>query len=139
MSRFLGTALLLAACASAPQNPFRPSVRLEQLGPMSFGATTAPLIPIEVQVTNTANEPLTIRTVRIEGGLSQQYAVTPAERVVTEVVAPGATRGVRLTVTAVSRQGRISDPEPLTLRGFVTYTVAGRQYQDLYIFPSIVQ
>lgn len=139
MKRLLPALLLAVACASTPQNPYRPSVVVEQLNDMSFGATTAAPVTIEVQVKNVSTYPMTVKKVRIEGGLSQQYLVSPVERVVTEVVQPGETRGIRIGITAVSQQGRINDPEPLNLRGFVTYTVGEQQYEDLYLFRSILQ
>jgi hypothetical protein len=134
-----GLLSLAVACGSTPQNPYRPSVQVEQLSAMSFGATTAAPVAIEVQVANRSQQPMTVKIVRIEGGLSQQYVVRPVERVVTELIPPGETRAVRLTITAVSQQGRINDPEPLNLRGFVTYRVGEQQFQDLYIFRSIMQ
>jgi hypothetical protein len=140
MKRLLPVLLLALACASStPQNPYRPSVTVDQLNDINFGATTAAPVTIEVQVKNTATYPLTVRRVRIEGGLSQQYLVSPVERVVSEVVPPGETRGIRIGITAVSQQGRINDPEPLNLRGFIDYTVGEQQYQDLYLFRSILQ
>jgi hypothetical protein len=140
MARLLPLLLFLAvACGSAPQNPYRPIVTVEQLSPMSFGATTASPVSIEVQITNRAQQPMTVKIVRVEGGLSQQYVVSPVERVVTEVIQPGETGAVRLTITAVSQQGRINDPEPLNLRGFVTYRVGDQQFQDFYVFRSIMQ
>lgn len=141
MVRLLPTVLLLlVACASAPpQNPFRPHVTIDQLNALNFGATTRAPITIEVQVQNKAIHPITLQIVRLEGGLSQQYVVSPVERAVTEVIAPGETRNIRLAMTAVSQQGRIDDPEPLNLRGFITYTVGEEQYQDLYLFRSILQ
>ena len=139
MKRLLPALLLAVACASAPQNPYRPQVTVDQLNEMSFGATTAAPVGIEVQVKNTSVHPIVVRKVRIEGGLSQQYLVSPVERVITEEVPAGETRGIRITITAVSQQGRINDPEPLNLRGFINYTVGEQQFQDFYIFRSIVQ
>lgn len=139
MARRLLPILLLAVACASPQNPYRPQARLEQLTSMNFGATTSAPVAIEVHITNVAKLPMTVKIVRIEGGLSQQYVVSPVERVVTEVIQPGETRGVRLTITAVSQQGRINDPEPLNLRGFITYRVGDQQFQDLYIFRSIMQ
>jgi hypothetical protein len=141
MRRLLPAFLLLAvACASsAPKNPYRPNVLISQLNEMSFGATTRAPITVEVQIRNVAREPMTVRLIRLEGGLTQQYVVEPAERTVREAIAPGDTAAFRLGLTAVSQQGRILDPEPLNLRGFVTYDVAGQQYQDLYIFRVLMQ
>lgn len=132
--------LLLVACGSAPaQNPYRPNVTIEQLNPLNFGATTRAPFTIEVQVQNRAIHPITLQIVRLEGGLSQQYVLSPVERAVSEVIPPGETRSVRIAMAAVSQQGRIDDPEPLNLRGFITYMVGEQQYQDLYVFRSILQ
>ena len=139
MKRLLAVVLLAAACASTPQNPYRPTVVLEQLNTMSFGATTNAPVGIEVHVRNKGAVPLLVKKVRIEGGLSQQYIVNPVEQNVTVEVPPGESRGVRLTIMAISQQGRINDPEPLNLRGFVTYLAEGKQYQDFYVFRSIMQ
>jgi hypothetical protein len=141
MRRLLPALLLLAvACASSPsQNPYRPSVNVLQLNAMNFGATTSSPITIEVQIRNTATQPILVRTIRLEGGLTQQYQIRGAERAVRETIAPGETRGVRLQIVAVSQQGRIQDPEPLNLRGFVTYNAGGQQFQDLYLFRVLMQ
>ena len=106
---------------------------------MNFGATTRAPITVEVHVRNVAREAMTVRLIRLEGGLTQQYVVAPVERTVREAIEPGETASFRLGMTAVSQQGRIQDPEPLNLRGFITYDVAGKQYQDLYIFRALMQ
>src|SRR5687767_7487554 len=138
--RRLSVLLLLVACSSStPQNPYRPTVTAQQLNAMSFGATTRAPITIEVHVTNKHTQPITVQEIRLEGGLSQQYSVTPAERTVREVIPPGESRDFRLSMTAISQQGRIQDPEPLNLRGFVTYLAGEQQYQDLYIFRTMMQ
>jgi hypothetical protein len=139
MRRVLPLLLLAVACASAPKNPYRPNVLISQLNEMNFGATTRAPITVEVNIRNVAKEPMTVRLIRLEGGLTQQYVITPAERTVREPIAAGDTASFRLTLTAVSQQGRIEDPEPLNLRGFITYDVAGQQYQDLYIFRVLMQ
>ena len=131
--------LLLVACSSTPQNPYRPTVIARQLNAMNFGATTSAPITVEVDVTNRHTQPITIQRIRLEGGLTQQYILAPAERSLREVIGPGETRSVRLSMTAVSQQGRIQDPEPLNLRGFVSYLVGEQQYQDLYIFRPMMQ
>lgn len=141
MRRCLPALLLLAvACGSStPQNPYRPTVTIDQLNELNFNATTRVPLTIEVQIQNTSIHEITVRKVRLEGGLSQQYVVSPGERAVTEVIPPGQARGVQISLTAVSQQGRIADAEPLNLRGFVTYIVGEQQYQDFYVFRAIVQ
>lgn len=132
--------LFLAACSSTnQQHPYRPTVTANQLNPMDFGATTSAPFTVEVHITNKHTQPITVRLVRLEGGLTQQYSVTPAERALQEVVPPGETRSLRLSMTAISQQGRIRDPEPLNLRGFVTYMSGEQQFQDLYIFRTMMQ
>lgn len=132
--------ILVGACASSPsQNPHRPSVTIEQLNEMNFGATNSSPITIEVQIRNVATQPIVVRMIRLEGGLTQQYQIRPAQQAVQETIAPGETRPVRLQIVAVSQQGRIQDPEPLNLRGFVTYNVGGQQFQDLYLFRALMQ
>ncbi len=140
MRRLAPLILLVAACSSSPsQNPYRPTVTVQQLNAMNFGATTSAPITIEVHVTNKHNQPITVQTIRLEGGLSQQYYVTPGDLTVRDLIAPGESRDFRISITAVSQQGRIRDPEPLNLRGFVTYLVGEQRYQDLYIFRTMMQ
>lgn len=141
MRRLLPVLLLLAvACASSPsQNPYRPSVTIEQLNGMNFGASNSSPITIEVQIRNVATQPILVRTIRLEGGLTQQYQIKGDQRAVQETIAPGETRPVRLQIVAVSQQGRIQDPEPLNLRGFITYNVGGQQFQDRYLFRALMQ
>ena len=137
MRRLTPLIFLVAACAS--QNPHRPTVIARQLNSISFAATTRAPITVEVDITNRHTYPITVQRIRLEGGLSQQYSIAAAERPLTEVIAPGQTRSVRLGMVATSNQGFIQDPEPLNLRGFVTYLVGGQQYQDLYLFRTMMQ
>ncbi len=130
--------LLAAACSSTP-NPYRPTVTLDQLSAINFAATTRAPFTVEVQLTNRHTQPLTLRHMRIEGGLSQQYRVTPADQSVHEVIQPKQTYTLRLVMSAFSQQGFIQDPEPLNLRGFVSYTVGEQQFRDLYIFRTMMQ
>lgn len=141
MRRLLPAVLVLAvACSSSPsQNPYRPSVNVLQLNGMNFGASNSSPITIEVEIRNVAAQPIVVRTIRLEGGLTQQYVIRPAERAVQETIAPGETKGVRLQIVAISQQGRIQDPEPLNLRGFITYNAGGKQFQDLYLFRALLQ
>lgn len=139
MRRLASLVVLIAACSSTSQNPYRPTVIARQLNAINFGATTRAPITVEVDITNKHTQPITIRRIRLEGGLSQQYAVTPADRTEAEVIGAGETRSFRLPMTAISQQGRVQDPEPLNLRGFVTYLVGEQQYEDLYIFRTMLQ
>lgn len=140
MRRLLLPLLILAvACSSTPANPYRPTVTLDQLSGISFAATTTAPFTVEVQVTNRHTQPLTVRHMRIEGGLSQQYRVAPADQSVHEVIQPQQTFNVRLVMTAYSQQGFIQDPEPLNLRAFVSYTVGEQQFRDMYLFRTMIQ
>ena len=140
MRRLLPLLLFLAAaCASTPKNPYRPEVTLDQLNALNLTATTRAPITVAVQVRNTSIQPMTLRLVRIEGAFTQQYTIAPVEQALDQAVQPGESHSVRLLLTAVSQQGYIDDPEPLNLRGFVTYTVGEQQYQDLYVFRPMIQ
>ena len=137
MRRISLVLLLSVACSST--NPYRPAVTLDQLSGISFAATTRAPFTVEVQVTNRHTQPLTVHHMRIEGGLSQQYRVTPADESVLEVIQPGQTFKIRLVMTAYSQQGFIQDPEPLNLRAFVSYNVGEQQFRDLYLFRTMIQ
>lgn len=106
---------------------------------MYFTVSTVAPVGLEVRITNTSSEPLTVRRVRIEGAFTQQYQVRAMERPVLEVIAPGETKAIALSITATSQQGMISDPEPLNLRGFISYTVGEKQFEDFYLFRPILQ
>jgi len=131
--------LLLAVACSSTANPYRPTVTLEQLSGINFAATTRAPFTVEIQVTNRHTQTLTVRHMRIEGGLSQQYRVTPADESVHAVIQPGQTHTLRLVMTAYSQQGFIQDPEPLNLRAFVSYNVGEQQFRDLYLFRTMMQ
>lgn len=139
MRRLAILLLLAVACSSTPTNPYRPTVTLDQLSAINFAATTRAPFTVEIQITNRHTQPLTVRHVRIEGGLSQQYRITPADEAVLEVIQPKQTYTHRLVMTAYSQQGFIQDPEPLNLRAFVSYNVGEQQFRDLYIFRTMMQ
>lgn len=132
-------AVAVLGCSSAPGNPFRPAVAVEQLNQINFTANTSTPVGLEILINNKAPEAMTVTRVNIQGGFSQQYDIGAIDRPVSVTVAPGETRSLEVVVTARSLQGLISDPEPLNLRAFITYMIGGQRYEDYYLFRPIMQ
>ena len=129
------TLLFAAACAStSPSRPAdiaQPQLQVRQAGPifLSQGSTT---VTIDVDITNRANVPLTIREVEIGSSDSQQYSISPTRRLVNETVAPGETRTVSLSTSAVARAAQPVG-QPLVIRAFVRFEGNGKVFREVVI------
>ena len=126
--------VLAIACASGgtsrPADMPRPGVDIRQSGALFFGSgSTAPAF-LEVAVTNLGSQPLIVRRVRIDSPGMAQYGLQPTERVFRETIAPGDTKSVQITPTAVTTTSRPS--EPLTLRAIVYFESNGRSFREIY-------
>jgi hypothetical protein len=130
---FAAVLILAMACASGATRPSgmpRPEVEIRQNGSLFFGSgSTAPAF-LEVFVTNPGSQPLMLRRVRIESPGMATYGLQPIERVFSQTIAPGETRSVQLTPTAVTSTSRPT--EPLTLRATVYFESGGKSFREIY-------
>ncbi|HEX8171693.1 MAG TPA: hypothetical protein VF824_14240 [Thermoanaerobaculia bacterium] len=146
MKRIYAMLLLLATsigCGSSHQAASstaadRPYVDVSQAGALFFGAGRSTPFTINVEITNHAAEPITIKRVRVEPGVMTQYSVYPYERVFTETLASGESRALPMSMTAFTNNPRMEQSEPLSLRVVLDYERGGRQYHERYLNLRIV-
>ncbi|HEX6096961.1 MAG TPA: hypothetical protein VF432_11605 [Thermoanaerobaculia bacterium] len=128
--------LLLAGCSSTapsrPANIAQPQIEVRQAGPMFLSQGSTP-VSIDVQVTNRADVPLVLREVEISSPDSGQYAITPARRLFEETIAPGETRKVSLSTSAVARNMGAPVGEPVHLRAWVRFEANGKSFREVVI------
>lgn len=107
---------------------------MRSAGPVFLTQSSSPLT-IEVTVTNKANVPLAIREVEVSSLGSEQYEIPTARKLYpNEVVAPGETRMVSLSATAVSRTtGTSTVGNPLQVRTFVRFEANGKSFREVVI------
>ena len=127
--------IFLAACSSTrsdrPADIAQPAIQVRQAGPIFLSQGTTP-VTIDVEVTNRANVPLTIREVEIGSSDSQQYSISPARRLVNETVAPNESRTVQLSTTAVARTTQAVG-QSLVIRAFVRLEANGKSFREVVI------
>ncbi|HEX6641637.1 MAG TPA: hypothetical protein VF215_11025 [Thermoanaerobaculia bacterium] len=109
---------LIAACGSAgsgrPAAIAAPEIRAGVAGTIFFGSGSTAPANIDVEVTNVANVPITLRRVEVDSPGMGTYALRRASRIVRETIAPGETKRVTVFATAVTTVRNPS--EPLTIR-----------------------
>jgi hypothetical protein len=137
MRNILASALLfLAGCASTsadrPADIAQPEIRVRQAGPIFLSQGTTP-VSIDVEITNRANAPLVIREVEIASPDSAQYSIARARRLINETVAPGETKKVTVTSTAVAENLGVPVGEPLSVRAFVRFEANGKSFREVAI------
>lgn len=135
-------AFAAAACSSMnkPPTPGRPLVEIHQQTAIFFGSSGEAPLNLGVTITNPAKEPIVIRRIRVTAGIGMtQYSVLPAERIVQETIAPGETKELYVTATAVTDRARLTPTEPLGLRAVVDYDFAGKRHQELYVILNVAQ
>lgn len=138
----LPLALLGLACGSASRPPTegRPAIRLRQQAPLFFGSGFSAPLSIELTIVNVAKEPIHVRRVRLqEGPAMAQYHVYPTSRILSEVIQPGQSSEVNITMTAWTEIRRLQQTEPLGLRALIDYETGGKRFQELYIVLNIEQ
>jgi hypothetical protein len=126
--------LFTAACSSTnvsrPADIAQPEIRVRPAGPIFLSQGTSALT-IDVEVTNRANVPLVIREVEVSSLGSEQYSIPPARKLYTETIAPGETRKVSLSATAVAQNSQIPVGQPLQVRTRLRFEANGRSFREV--------
>ncbi len=135
MARYITASLLILslACASQPASPGRPELLIRQQNELFFGSGTQAPISITIQLRNTAQEPITIRRIRIEPGVMSQYTVRPYEQLFNHALPAGDTRSVDMVLMAYTNTPRLRQLEPLSLRARVDYEYQGKTYREIWV------
>lgn len=127
--------LLSLACASGgngrPANIAAPEVNADLSGMVFFGSGNTAPANIDVEVTNVANVPITLRRVEVDSPGMGTYALRRSSRMVRETIAPGETRRVTVFATAVTT---VRNPtEPLTIRTITEFESGKDRWREISI------
>jgi hypothetical protein len=130
--------VMAVGCASAtrPSNIAQPDVRAHVAGPVFFGSGTTAPVNVEVTVTNRANVPITVRSIRVTSPMMTEYALRPFNQMVNQSVAPGETKTFPIAATADASQAGLGVTEPLSLRADVGFEAAGKSFREVFTFPN---
>ncbi len=137
----LGLLLVALGCGSTggsrPADLASPEVTIRLGTRLFFGSgTTAPLI-LDVDVTNRAKEPITVRSIRVTSPGMVQYAIVPARRYAKETIQPGETRTISVPATAVASRPRLMPSEPLTIRAEIDFEARGKRFFEFFHLTGI--
>lgn len=125
--------LTAASCASGggrPDGVERPQIHIGVAGgTVFFGSGSSVPVTVEVEVTNRAKVPITLREVEVSSHAMVEWGLRSRRQLFNETIAPGETRTVTLFTTAVSYARYPS--EPLSLRSFVDFEVNGKYFREI--------
>lgn len=126
---------LIVACGSAssgrPAGIAAPEVRAGIAGTIFFGSGSTAPANIDVEVTNVANVPITLRRVEVDSPGMGTYGIQRASRIVRETIAPGETKRVTVFATAVTTVRNPS--EPLTIRVIAEFEAGKDRWREIAI------
>jgi hypothetical protein len=127
--------LLALACASGsngrPAGIAAPEINADLSGTVFFGSGNTAPANIDVEVTNVANVPITLRRVEIDSPGMGTYGLQRSSRIVREIIAPGETRRVTVFATAVTTVRNPS--EPLTIRAITEFESGKDRWREISI------
>src|SRR5215212_7153328 len=146
MRRFFVVLLLFAAfaCASGPkfaERPKtieRPDIEVVQLSVPFFGSGSTASVPLDVEITNRASVPLSVRRVRVESAGMSEYALYPAERLFKEDIPPGQTKAFNISATAYTNIARLNPVEPLSIRATIDFETGDVRFREI-VFQRLLQ
>lgn len=133
----LALLLTLVSCGSGassgggrPATVERPEIHISMTGGQAyFGSGTSVPVTLDVEVTNRASVPITLREVEIASHGMVQWMVRQRRQQYKEVLGPGETRRVSIFTHAVSSTRY--PQEPLSLRSFVHFEVDGKYFREI--------
>jgi len=130
---FLPALLILAlACAGnmarRPAGVTPPEIDVNLANEVFFGSSATAPATIDIRVTNTSSQPITIRRIDVESPGMTEWGLPRQSRVYNEVVAPGETKPITFFATARTTTSRRS--EPLSYQARVEFEAAGQRWQE---------
>ena len=134
MRNVLPVALLLAlACSGAntAQRPAHippPGIEAEVVNEIFFGSGNSAPATVEVRVTNTATEPVTVTRIEVDSGGMAEWGLLRQSRVFRDVIDPGATKPITFFATAVTNTSRRTEPLSFNVR--VEFEGGGTRWQQ---------
>ena len=131
--------LLAAACGTMSNTPAVAAVNVHAQTAPFFGSGFSAPFPFDVSVTNRTTEPLNVRSIRVSSPGMLQYTIRREEKLFKETLAPGETKALPFTATAIRTSSTLGSTEPLTLRLEVDFERSnGKVIREVYTFPNLV-
>lgn len=134
MRNVLPVALLLAvACAGTntaqrPAHIAPPGLEAAIVNEVFFGSGNTAPATVEVKVTNTANEPVTVTRIEVDSAGMAEWGLQRQSRVFREVIEPGATKPITFFANAVTNTSRRTEPLSFNVR--VEFEGGGTRWQQ---------
>lgn len=129
----VGFSLFTLACGSAgssrPASIAAPEIRAGLAGTVFFGSGNTAPANIDVEVTNRAGVPITVRRLEVSSPGMATYGLIRTTRDIRETVAPGETKRVTVFATAVTNVRNPS--EPLTIRVLADFEAGKDRWREI--------
>jgi hypothetical protein len=111
--------ILLAGCASSPQNDPNITFHLQQYESEANAYTFngALNLAFAISVTNTTNQPVKVSRLEIRTIGSGAYTIRPTSIPINMDLGPGEAKSMPLSVWGYARGGHMASTEPITIRG----------------------
>jgi hypothetical protein len=127
----------LVSCASGdasgggrPADVARPEIHIGIAGgTVFFGSGSNIPVTLDIEVTNRANVPITLREVEVSSHGMMQWSLRTRRQHYKETLGPGETKKVTLYTNA-SSSSRYPQ-EPMSLRSFVHFEVNGKFFREI--------
>jgi hypothetical protein len=141
--RVLTIALCIAAaaCSSAPRPKGlnRADVDVRLTNTLFFSSSGTAAANFEIDVTNTAEMPITVHAVRLSSPGMVEYALRPVERLMNETIDPGESTTITMAAMFVGPAGTRESTEPLGIRVFLDFEADGKRHHDYFNILNVSQ
>jgi len=131
---------ILVACSSSGTRPAgvaAADVSVRLAAPLFFGSGRTSAAALDVNVTNRANVPVTLRRIHISASGMLQYTIRPLDRIYNDTLAPGETKPYHLTTEAIASTPALTPTEPLNVRVDVDFEATGRRYREIFNIVNV--
>jgi len=135
-------AIVVVACASSTTRPdgvTKADVDVALLNSLFFSSAGNAAASFEVRVTNTAEIPITIYSIRLSSPGMVQYSMQPVERRLRETVEPGQSATVGISATVFGNPGTTVNEEPFAVRVFLDFEANGARHHDIFNILNVAQ
>jgi hypothetical protein len=134
LRRFALPSLLLLALACSgntagrPAGITQPKIDVSIANEIFFGSGSTAPATIDIRVTNTSPQAITVRRVDVESPGMTEWGLPKQSHVYNETIAPGETRPITFFATARTITSRRS--EPLSYQTRIEFEAAGQRWQE---------
>lgn len=131
---------LLVACSSSGTRPAgvaAADVSVRLAAPLFFGSGRTSAAALDVNITNRANVPVTLRRIHIYTPGMVQYTLRPLDRPYNDTLAPGETKTYHLTTEAITSTPALTPTEPLNVRVELDFEATGKRYREIFNIVNV--